>query len=41
VSAYGKNTWLTKPWIGNFNPGPGGTYTAPLWEVSIDPSKKP
>ncbi len=35
VSAYSKVAWLQKPWIENFNPGGGGTYTAPLKVVSI------
>ena len=37
-SAYSKNTWLQKPWVVDFNPSGGGTYTAPLWDVSIDAS---
>jgi len=35
VSAYSKVAWLQKPWIQDFNPGGGGTYTAPLKDVSI------
>jgi peptide/nickel transport system substrate-binding protein/oligopeptide transport system substrate-binding protein len=35
VSAYSKVAWLQKPYIENFVPGPGGAYTAHLWEVSI------
>ena len=35
ASAYSKVTWLQQPWIENFNPGGGGTYTAPLWMVEI------
>ncbi len=35
TSAYSKVTWLQKPYIENFNPTGGGTYTAPLWEVSV------
>ncbi len=35
ASAYSKVTWLEKPWVDGFNPGGGGTYTAPLWEVSL------
>ncbi|MBI5667505.1 MAG: ABC transporter substrate-binding protein [Chloroflexi bacterium] len=35
VSAYSKVAWLQKPWIEGFNPGGGGTYTAPLKDVSI------
>lgn len=41
VSAYSKVTWLQKPWIKDFNPGGGGTYTARLAEVSVDASLKP
>lgn len=36
-SAYSKVTWLQKPWIEGFVPGGGGTYTAPLWNVVINP----
>ena len=36
VSAYSKVTWLQQPWIENFNPGGGGTYTAPLSEVTVN-----
>ena len=35
VSAYGKLSWLQKPYIENFNPGAGGTYTARLADVTI------
>jgi len=35
VSAYGKITWLQKAWVEGFNPGSGGAYTAPLWQVSL------
>lgn len=38
-SAYSKVSWLQKPWIVDFVPSGGGTYTAPLWDVSIDASK--
>jgi len=38
-SAYSKVSWLEKPWIEGFVPGGGGTYTAPLWNVSIDHSQ--
>ncbi len=38
-SAYSKVSWLEKPWIVDFVPGGGGTYTAPLWNVSIDHSQ--
>lgn len=38
-SAYSKVSWLQKPWIVDFVPGGGGTYTAPLWNVSIDASQ--
>jgi len=34
-SAYSKISWLQKDWVEGFNPGGGGTYTAPLWEVSL------
>jgi len=33
VSAYSKISWLQKPWISGFEPGGGGTYTAPMWNV--------
>jgi peptide/nickel transport system substrate-binding protein len=36
VSAYGKVGWLQKPYIENFNPGAGGTYTARLADVIIN-----
>jgi ABC-type transport system substrate-binding protein len=32
-SGYSKISWLQKPYISGFNPGGGGTYTAPLWLV--------
>ena len=35
VSAYSKVSWLQKPYIEGFVPGGGGTYTAPLMDVSI------
>ena len=35
VSAYSKVTWLQKPWIEGFEPGGGGTYTAPLLNVGV------
>ncbi len=35
VSAYSKVAWLQKSNIEGFNPGGGGTHTAPLAEVSI------
>ncbi len=34
-SAYSKVSWLQKPWVSDFLPGGGGTYTAPMWEVSF------
>lgn len=34
-SAYSKVLWLQKPYITGFEPGGGGTYTAPLWTVEI------
>lgn len=34
-SAYSKVSWLQKPWVSEFHPGGGGTYTAPLWEVVL------
>ncbi len=37
-SGYSKVTWLQQPWITDFVPGGGGTYTAPMWNVSIDSS---
>ncbi len=36
-SAYSKVSWLQKPWIEGFVPGGGGTYTASLWNVVINP----
>ncbi len=41
VSAYSKVSWLQKRWVQGFEPGSGGTYTAKLGEVSIDPAQKP
>ena len=41
VSAYSKVGWLQKPWIQNFNPGGGGTYTARLADVTVDASMMP
>ncbi len=38
VSAYSKVYWLQKPYIQNFNPGGGGTYTARLADVTVDAS---
>lgn len=35
-SAYSKVSWLQKPWIEDFEPGGGGTYTAPMWLVSVN-----
>lgn len=35
-SAYSKVTWLQRSWIDGFEPGGGGTYTAPLWEVVLN-----
>jgi ABC-type transport system substrate-binding protein len=35
-SAYSKVIWLQKPWVEGFEPGAGGTYTAPLQLVSIN-----
>ncbi len=40
-SAYSKVSWLQKPWVEGFNPGGGGTYTAPMWEVSLDTEMMP
>lgn len=40
-SAYSKVTWLQKPWVEGFNPGGGGTHTAPLWEVSLNTEAMP
>jgi peptide/nickel transport system substrate-binding protein len=40
-SAYSKVAWLQKPWIQDFVPGGGGTYTAPLWNVSVNTDLKP
>jgi ABC-type transport system substrate-binding protein len=41
VSAYSKVLWLQKPWVKDFNPGGGGSYTARLADVSIDASLLP
>lgn len=41
VSAYSRVEWAQKPWIQGFTPGGGGTYTARLWEVSVDASMMP
>jgi ABC-type transport system substrate-binding protein len=41
VSAYSKVSWLQKPWVKDFMPGGGGTYTAPLWKVSLDTTMMP
>lgn len=38
-SAYSKVTWLQQPWIENFNPGGGGTYTADLAVVTSSRSE--
>ena len=35
-SAYSKVSWLQKGWVDGFVPGGGGTYTAPLWEVTLN-----
>lgn len=35
VSAYGKVSWLQKPYVENFNPGAGGAYTARLADVTL------
>jgi ABC-type transport system substrate-binding protein len=40
-SAYSKVSWLQKPWVEGFNPGGGGTYTAPMWEVSLNAEMMP
>ncbi len=40
-SAYSKVAWLQKPWIQDFVPGGGGTYTAPLWNVSVNTDMMP
>jgi len=34
-SAYSKVSWLQKPYVNDFVPGGGGTYTAPMWNVSL------
>ena len=34
-SAYSKVSWIQQPWIEDFVPGSGGTYTAPLWNVVV------
>jgi ABC-type transport system substrate-binding protein len=36
VSAYSKLSWLQKPWLEGYNPGPGGLHTVSLADVSID-----
>lgn len=40
-SAYSKVIWLQKPWIEGFEPGAGGTYTAPLHLVSVNADAMP
>lgn len=35
-SAYSKVSWLQKPNVDGFEPGGGGTYTAPMWLVSLN-----
>jgi len=40
-SAYSKVIWLQKPWIEGFQPGAGGTYTAPLQLVSVNADAMP
>jgi|GEM_PF-861379 len=35
-SAFSKVSWLQAPGISGFVPGGGGTYTAPLWNVTMD-----
>lgn len=34
-SAYSKVSWLQKPYVDGFVPGGGGTYTAPLFNVTL------
>lgn len=34
-SAYSKVLWVQAPYVTGFNPGGGGTYTAPLWQVEL------
>jgi len=34
-SAYSKVSWLQKDYVEGFLPGGGGTYTAPMWNVSL------
>lgn len=34
-SAYSKVSWLQKDYVHGFVPGGGGTYTAPMWNVSL------
>lgn len=34
-SAYSKVSWLQKDYVDGFAPGGGGTYTAPMWKVSL------
>jgi len=36
VSAYSKVAWLQQPWIEDFNPGGGGSYTGPIWLVTVN-----
>ena len=36
-SAYSKVTWLQKSWVDGFEPGGGGTYTAVLELVEVNP----
>lgn len=36
TSAYSKVTWLQKPYVQGFVPTGAGTYSANLWEVSIE-----
>jgi len=35
-AAYSKVSWLQKSYVEGFEPGGGGTYTAPLWLVSLN-----
>lgn len=34
-SAYSKVSWLQKDYVDGFVPGGGGTYTAPMWNVTL------
>lgn len=34
-SAYSKVSWLQKSYVDGFLPGGGGTYTAPMWNVTL------